>query len=660
MHELQRLLVEDIRPFRGNAVLVGGFNSFKPDSSSSMTKRSSKDDSSKSSFEGLLGRASTEKTKEQHEDKTSHKPESNPRKEARSTSPENAKSEKRTDAKDVGAEDLGGPALPSSTAPAIPATPVNDRLAYAQNVTMNPLAKVQPAPTKDDGVDSLTRRAVWTDFLRKMKDDLGVGAEDMMDAFASLSPEDLAKPPEQTVDKVVMALGLQDQQAQLARQYLNDLIHKTQSKSLGEELNASQKQISLTLMSQRELDRKALERSLEAMNRNFFKSQALSHPAKLQNAPPDRSIDAQSVEPQASEDDGQILKDSIAAFMASRKDESAPATSTPESAPNMSEPQSMSTQHAIDPKEASKINKLVEKLQAAEKGKSKDTDDAQIDQLIQKFVAPQAAMKNHSNQAPVVQNAQAQQAQVMPDAAANVKTPPTAALNIPANVLKGILNGDHGQNDDATGGDSDANADASHIGSILNSDTRTQGLSAKSGDFQSQMTQNHQGPQPMTVPDLVKQAQIMVRAGGGEMKVTMHPEGLGEVAMRVTVEKGKVGVQMITESDEAKKLIERQLGDLKASLSNSHLHLDTVKVDTATNLGKQLEQQYHDAQRQQAHMQWEQFRQNQPGGGWKQSFFDINSIRQAYQSDSQAPRDAKAPAATRARSLGSRRLDLVA
>jgi flagellar hook-length control protein FliK len=413
-------------------------------------------------------------------------------------------------------------------------------------------------------------------------------------------------------------------------------------------------------MSQRELDRKALERSLEAMNRNFFKSQAPSSPVKLQTAPPDRSIDAQSAEPQASEDDGQILKDSIAAFMASRKDESAPATSTPESAPNMSEPQSMSTQHAIDPKEASKINKLVEKLQAAEKGKSKDADDAQIDQLIQKFVAPQAAMKNHSNQAPIVQNAQAQQAQVMPDAAANVKTPPTAALNIPANVLKGILNGDHGQNDDATGGDSDANADASHIGSILNSDTRTQGLSAKSGDFQSQMTQNHQGPQPMTVPDLVKQAQIMVRAGGGEMKVTMHPEGLGEVAMRVTVEKGKVGVQMITESDEAKKLIERQLGDLKASLSNSHLHLDTVKVDTATNLGKQLEQQYHDAQRQQAHMQWEQFRQNQPGGGWKQSFFDINSIRQAYQSDSQAPRDAKAPAATRARSLGSRRLDLVA
>ncbi len=59
----------------------------------------------------------------------------------------------------------------------------------------------------DESIDNLTRRVVWTDFLRKMKEELGVSAEDVLDAFASLSPEELALPPQQNVDKVVMALG---------------------------------------------------------------------------------------------------------------------------------------------------------------------------------------------------------------------------------------------------------------------------------------------------------------------------------------------------------------------------------------------------------------------------------------------------------------------
>ncbi|NJL23748.1 MAG: hypothetical protein HC902_00235 [Calothrix sp. SM1_5_4] len=70
---------------------------------------------------------------------------------------------------------------------------------------------------------------MWNDFLRKMKDDLGVSAEDVLGAFASLSSEDLAKPPAETVDKVVMALGLNDQQAAMAKQYFSELIQKTKT-----------------------------------------------------------------------------------------------------------------------------------------------------------------------------------------------------------------------------------------------------------------------------------------------------------------------------------------------------------------------------------------------------------------------------------------------
>ncbi len=140
------------------------------------------------------------------------------------------------------------------------------------------------------------------------------------------------------------------------------------------------------------------------------------------------------------------------------------------------------------------------------------------------------------------------------------------------------------------------------------------------------------------------------------MKVKLNQDGLGEVAMKVNVEHGKVSVQMITESDEAKLLIERELADLKNQLQANHLQVDTIKVDTASNLGKQLDQQYQEAHRQMAQQTLEQFRQDHQG--WRRSFFEVPGVRQ-YKGQSEAPRDAAAPTGS-ARRAGSRRLDLVA
>jgi len=40
------------------------------------------------------------------------------------------------------------------------------------------------------------------------------------------------------------------------------------------------------------------------------------------------------------------------------------------------------------------------------------------------------------------------------------------------------------------------------------------------------------------------------------MKVVLTPEGWAKVAMKVSVKDGKVNVEMITQSDEAKKMLE--------------------------------------------------------------------------------------------------------
>jgi len=237
---------------------------------------------------------------------------------------------------------------------------------------------------------------------------------------------------------------------------------------------------------------------------------------------------------------------------------------------------------------------------------------------------------------------------------------PAAASAGAMAALGGIFSGgsDKGKDSSADDSGSDSKGQSAGLASALATAGRNSGAESVKGDFQSQMAKAN-GQQQMAVPELLSQAHIMVKDGGGEMKVTLHPDGLGEVAMRVSVTDGKVSVQMVTESDEAKKLIERQIGDLKNGLSQNHLQVDTIKVDTATNLGKQLEQQYHDAQRQQAQASLEQMRQ-EGGGGWRRSFFETGAVN-PYQTQGQAARDTSAPAASaRSASNSSRRLDLVA
>lgn len=512
--------------------------------------------------------------------------------------------------------------------PSDPVGPTFEKPIVAERVV--PMAPSQPLgkiidPTNkvgsDDAVNALTKRVVWNDFLRKMKNDLGVTAEDVLNAFSSLSAEDLAKPPEQSVDKVVMALGLDGQQAMLAKQYFSELIQKTKPQSLGQELARSEKDITLTLMSQREIERRSNQKSVDRMQQQFFMTGAYKRPDEV----------AATAAPIAAAASGSSASSSVpmAAPTAPMAEEAtlspnmmAPVSANATAKPNSIPFETEDFQPVAEEKPSADVDSLIKKFMSAQ------ASPAKAQAVVPDVVAPVAAPTTHA-------------------AAMTTQTPamPAAATTALQNIF--------GQDSDSSKDDGDYSADASYLGSTAGLEhlNKSQGP----GEFQSQLNAV-QGPQPMAVPDLVQQARVMVHDGGGEMKVTLRPDGLGEVAMRVSVNEGKVNVQMITESDEAKKLIERQLGDLKTSLTTHHLQVDSIKVDTATNLGKQLEQQYHDAQRQMAQQTLEQFRQDQQG--WRRSFFEVPSAR-IYKDQTEAPRDIQAPTASSKRT-GHRRLDLVA
>jgi flagellar hook-length control protein FliK len=470
---------------------------------------------------------------------------------------------------------------------------------------LNPVGKNAAVAGEETSVDGLTRRAVWHDFLRKMKDDLDIGADELLEAFSSLSDEELSAPPQYSVDKIVMALGLVGNDAEVARKHFMNLVNKTKSGSMGEELASSQRQINLTLMSQREMQRKNDLKSIDRISNGFMASQA--KPVK------ERALDGLSApQQQPLEETSNFEKSELS------------ATALKQPAREMVQVQ------------GPKGSEILESAPMTKPVQEKNT----VDELVRQFMLPQS----------VPQKAAVEVAPLAEPAAKAIATANTPVVPMTGPTLPGLGNLADSDSED----DGEFTSDASYLAPTGLQDGKHLGGATIGSDFQAELSKLSP-QQPISVNELVDRAQVMVTDGGGEMKVTLTPEGLGEVAMRVSVEDGKVSVQMITESDEAKKMIERQLSELKSQLSNNHLQVDTIKIDTATNLGKQLEQQYSDAQRQLAQQTLEQFRQDHQG--WRRSFFEVPGAKQ-YRGQGEALRDSTPPSSSRSRA--NRRLDLVA
>jgi len=172
------------------------------------------------------------------------------------------------------------------------------------------------------------------------------------------------------------------------------------------------------------------------------------------------------------------------------------------------------------------------------------------------------------------------------------------------------------------------------------------------------------------ITELIQQAQVMMKKGGGEMKLQMTPEGLGQVHLRVSVQDGQVQVQMLTESDAAKKLLENGLNDLKSNLTAQKLHVESLKVDAAADSAfKKFEQGFQDSQREQARQFASdflgQFRDDRQG--FYQGFMERPNLKGYGRNQNRAqvepaPVDAAQSAASQRSRDGqsSRRLDLVA
>ncbi len=168
------------------------------------------------------------------------------------------------------------------------------------------------------------------------------------------------------------------------------------------------------------------------------------------------------------------------------------------------------------------------------------------------------------------------------------------------------------------------------------------------------------------IRELVRQAQIALKNGGGEVNVELKPEGLGQVRLRVSLEDGQINVRMLTESDAAKRLLEKGLDELRADLTAQNLKVETMTVDIGRELQNYLEQRNEEQAREQARQAMidlmGQFREER--NAFRQNFMENTGWRQYRQgrnlSLNPEPVEAAGVSGYRARSASSGRLDLVA
>lgn len=84
--------------------------------------------------------------------------------------------------------------------------------------------------------------------------------------------------------------------------------------------------------------------------------------------------------------------------------------------------------------------------------------------------------------------------------------------------------------------------------------------------------------EPELADQMIQAVRLQVTQGGGEARVQLRPEYLGELSVRVVVEDGRVTAQLDAAAPAVREWIERHESTLRQALSEHGLTLETLQV----------------------------------------------------------------------------------
>gem|GEM_PF-3549063 len=478
--------------------------------------------------------------------------------------------------------------------------------------------------------EGLTRQEAMEKFVTKMNDELGIPPQKLLEAFAKLDEKAMAEAPEKSMGQFLGNLDLDEAGEAKATALYKDLLKTTGDSLMNERLAGLDKSVNFDVESPRDAALRKLNNSLDDLNKSFFRKEGVD---KKQAQKDLESMDVALAklmhEPKSAEASG------LGAGGAASANANANALAQAQSA-------------------------MVQDVQAD------DAEDAQVSPLSSQS-NPQSELLAALGLQPGQQaNSEAEsdllgggeKREMMPNAG-GAKAALKSAF---AEEISKADKDERVETDSAIKPDAklDPQALAQQDVQAPNAPKAVMGPA----DMMMSKQPTAQDEQD-NVKELVKQAQIMVKRGGGEMKMEMKPEGMGAVQLRVNVENGQVSVQMLTESESAKHLLEKGLHELKSNLAQHELKVQSMTVDVGNDVKNKMDQQ---ATQDQARHRAQQFAQDFMGSfrdeqqGFRQGFLDNKGWRSYARGkgpESVGPEQVER-ATSKARSDNNKRLNLVA
>lgn len=481
------------------------------------------------------------------------------------------------------------------------------------------------APDADAGDEQVSKEAAMSVFLERMQNELGVDPEQILQSFAQLDVSDLTAPPEQSLEKVIGQLNLPPAKAKQAEDMYAEMLALSATANMSEYLKTQNQTANMTVLSPKQAAQKEMQKNIGAMSDSFFAQKPTVQPQTL-----DGLKKAQGTQAYGKISD----KDRMAAIgvgaaagagaAAALNAQDAAATEVGVGLEGFALPEG-TAELSID-QQKSILAGLKEEL-------------AQLDAMV----PPQAAGPE----------SKAEGAKGLTDTAATAA--PAAGTGLTA---MSVLSKDSSSN---AGAEKDSDSkDRFSQDQQVQLDPKNHQVSKGGQQFVVEAPKAGKAESQNNIQDIISNAQFLAKKGGGEMKVKMSPEGMGDVTLKVIVEKGQVNVEMIASNSESKKLLERGIDELKANLVSHKLHIDQIKVGGSDEVSKQMQNQHQqdDGQRNFQQKFLQDFKDQNNAA--RREIFDIGPARRPGSQIADDQDRAAQFASAKKRSSGSRRLDLVA
>lgn len=476
--------------------------------------------------------------------------------------------------------------------------------------------KARPVEARIDDVDSekaaLKQKAV-VDFIDQMQSKFGVSTEEVVSAFSQLDEEALNGKPEDAMSQFLMALQLPKDQMQDAGKLYLKMVNETGDAMLSEKIASEKSVVAFEVLSPKEMKLRKTTESLNQLSDKFFSGPQVK-----------QTIDPLTGQPIAPKFEG--AEKTLAAMMGDASQSASVPANVKNTNQNSIEQSSSGGKFslaglgmtavgggaALAAQAAAQSKSAAPKLGEAAGGTADAlTGDVALSaagaNLEQSLSALEAAFGGEASQNFGDQAGNGESAQNFESALSRLQAnsaqmaAPSAFAAAAAQAAKGAYQ----QSAETRGSEKElSSADLSQapvvgLGQSMAPTEAKMNLAA-GGMVVAQPTMTPEQRQD-NINEIIRQAQVIVKEGGGEMKMDLRPEGIGQVHLKVMVQDGKVDVQMLTESDSAKKLLESGLSELKSQLAASKLHVETMKVEAGAEAAfKRFEQGAQDQQREQA------------------------------------------------------------